>query len=70
VKVKTDKGGLDSVGSSEGFIFNKEAKERLNLKKGDTLYLTDALGGELRITVVRHGRFRQLGLGFVMIRHR
>jgi putative addiction module antidote len=41
---------VTTVGASEGFILNKEAKEKLNVKKGDTLYLTDAPGGALRIT--------------------
>jgi putative addiction module antidote len=41
---------VTTVGSSEGFILNKEAKAKLNVKKGDTLYLTEAPDGALRIT--------------------
>lgn len=41
---------VTTVGGSEGFILNKEAKLRLNVKKGDTLYLTEAPDGALRIT--------------------
>ena len=33
---------VTTVGASEGFILNKEAKARLGVQKGDTLYLTEA----------------------------
>jgi putative addiction module antidote len=39
-----------TVGLSDGFILSKEAKAKLNVQKGDTLYLTDAPDGALRIT--------------------
>ena len=41
---------VTTVAASEGFILNKEAKLRLNVQKGDTLYLTEAPDGALRIT--------------------
>ena len=41
---------VTTVGASEGFILNKEAKLRLNVQKGDTLFLTEAPDGALRIT--------------------
>lgn len=41
---------LTTVGASEGFILNKEAKAKLGVQKGDTLYLTEAPDGGLRIT--------------------
>lgn len=41
---------VTTVGGSEGFILNKEAKAKLNVRKGDTLYLTEAPDGALRIT--------------------
>ena len=41
---------VTTVGASEGFILNKEAKLRLNVQKGDTLYLTEVPDGALRIT--------------------
>lgn len=41
---------VTTVGASEGLILNKEAKRILNVKKGDTLYLTEAPDGALRIT--------------------
>ena len=36
---------LTTVGSSTGFILNKEAQTRLNVQKGDTIFLTEAPGG-------------------------
>ncbi len=41
---------VTTVGGSEGFILNKEARAKLNVKKGDTLFLTEAPDGALRIT--------------------
>ena len=41
---------LTQVGNSVGAIFPKEMLTRLNLEKGDELYLTDSPDG-LRITV-------------------
>ena len=41
---------VTTVGASEGFILNKEAKRILNVQKGDTLYLTEAPDGAMRIT--------------------
>jgi putative addiction module antidote len=41
---------LTQVGNSVGAIFPKELLARLNLEKGDELYVTDAPDG-LRITV-------------------
>jgi len=41
---------LTTVGASEGFIVSKEAKAKLNVQKGDILYLTEAPGGGLRLT--------------------
>lgn len=41
---------LTQVGNSVGAIFPKEVLTRLNLEKGDELYLTDSPDG-LRITV-------------------
>jgi putative addiction module antidote len=36
---------VTTVGSSSGFILNKEAMARLGLKKGDTVFFTEAPGG-------------------------
>jgi putative addiction module antidote len=40
---------VTTVGASAGLILNKEVMARLKVKKGDSLYLTDAPGG-YRIT--------------------
>jgi len=41
---------VTAVGASEGLVLNKEARRILNVKKGDTLYLTEAPDGAMRIT--------------------
>ena len=41
---------VTTVGSSLGFILPKEARELLGVQKGDTLHLTRAPDGGLRIT--------------------
>lgn len=53
---------LTTVGASEGFIVNKEAKAKLNVQKGDTLYLTEAPGGGYRITPYNPDFQRQMAL--------
>jgi putative addiction module antidote len=53
---------VTTVGASEGFILNKEAKLRLNVQKGDTLYLTEAPDGALRITAYDPEFARQMAL--------
>lgn len=51
-----------TVGTSEGLILNKEAKRILNVKKGDTLYLTEAPDGAMRITPYNPDFERQMEL--------
>lgn len=41
---------VTTVGASAGFILPKEAMTHLKLKKGDTVYLTEAPGGGYRLT--------------------
>ncbi len=53
---------VTTVGASEGLILNKEAKLRLNVQKGDTLYLTEAPDGALRITPYDPDFARQMAL--------
>jgi putative addiction module antidote len=36
---------ITTVGASAGIILNKQVMTRLNVKKGDLLYLTEAPGG-------------------------
>jgi putative addiction module antidote len=51
-----------TVGLSDGFILSKEAQAKLNVQKGDTLYLTDAPDGALRITPYNPDFERQMML--------
>jgi putative addiction module antidote len=53
---------ITTVGASEGLILNKEAKRILNVQKGDTLYLTEAPDGAMRITPYNPDFERQMGL--------
>ena len=53
---------VTTVGASEGLILNKEAKARLGVQKGDTLYLTEAPDGALRITPYNPDFARQMAL--------
>lgn len=41
---------VTTVGASEGLILSKEVRRILNVQKGDTLYLTEAPDGAMRIT--------------------
>jgi putative addiction module antidote len=41
---------VTTVGSSAGFILTKEAMARLKVRKGDTVFLTEAPDGGYRIT--------------------
>ncbi|HMA51674.1 MAG TPA: transcriptional regulator [Magnetospirillaceae bacterium] len=41
---------VTQLGNSTGLILSKEVVSRLKVKKGDTLYLTEAPDGSYRIT--------------------
>ena len=41
---------ITTVGASAGIIITKEAMARLKVKKGDTLFLTEAPDGGYRLT--------------------
>ena len=41
---------VTAVGSSSGFVLTEEAMARLGVKKGDTVFLTEAPGGGYRLT--------------------
>lgn len=53
---------LTTVGASEGFIVNKEAKARLGVQKGDAIFLTEAPGGGYRLTPYDPDFERQMAL--------
>jgi putative addiction module antidote len=41
---------VTTVGASAGFILTKEAMAKLKIKKGDTVFLTEAPDGSYRLT--------------------
>ena len=47
---------LRKIGNSAGVVLPKEAMSKLNVQEGDTLTLTDAPDGSLRITPATKGR--------------
>ena len=47
---------LRKVGNSVGVVLPKEALSRLNVEEGDTLALTEAPDGSLRVTAATAGR--------------
>lgn len=53
---------VTTVGSSVGFILSAEARQRLDVRKGDTLYLTEAPGGGWRLTAEDPEFERQMAL--------
>jgi len=53
---------LTTVGSNDGFIVPKEARQKLGIKKGDTVFLTEAPDGALRITPYNPDFARQMAL--------
>lgn len=53
---------VTKTGTSLGLILTKDACARLNVQKGDTLYLTEAPDGALRITPYDPEFQRQMAL--------
>lgn len=53
---------VTTVGASAGFILTKEAMARLKVKKGDTVYLTEAPDGSYRLTPYNPEFERQMKL--------
>ena len=47
---------LRKVGNSVGLVLPKEAMARLNVSEGDTLALTEAPDGSMRLSPVTEGR--------------
>jgi putative addiction module antidote len=54
---------LTQVGNSVGVVLPKEALVKLGVQKGDTLYLTDASDGDMRISVYSPGVAEEIALG-------
>ncbi len=53
---------VTTVGSSIGIILPKEAQAHLKVKRGDTLYMTEAPGGGYRLTPYNPDFERQMAL--------
>jgi putative addiction module antidote len=53
---------VTTVGASAGFILTKEAMARLKVKKGDTVFLTEAPDGGYRLTPYNPDFERQMAL--------
>lgn len=51
---------LRKIGNSVGVVLPKEALSRLNVGEGDSLSLTEAADGSLRLSAVRPEVVRQL----------
>jgi putative addiction module antidote len=53
---------ITTVGASSGVILTKEVMAQLKVKKGDTLYLTEAADGGYRLTPYNPEFARQIAL--------
>jgi len=54
---------LTQVGNSVGVLLPKEALAKLGVQKGDTLYLIDAPGGDMRLSAYSPGVAEEIALG-------
>lgn len=53
---------IRKVGNSLGMVLPKEALARMNVREGDTIYLTEAPDGGFRLTPVNEEFAEQIGL--------
>jgi putative addiction module antidote len=54
---------LTQVGNSVGLLLPKEALAKLGVQKGDTLYLIDAPGGDMRLSTYSPDVAEEIALG-------
>ncbi len=54
---------LTQIGNSVGAVFPKEALAKLGVGKGDTLYLTEAPDGAMRVSMYDPAVAEELALG-------
>lgn len=54
---------LTQVGNSLGVVLPKEALAKLGVEKGDVLYLTDAPGGDMRISAYNAEVAEEIAIG-------
>ena len=60
---------LTQIGNSVGVILPKEALAKLGVKKGDTLYLTEASDGEMRVSSYNQEVAEEVALGEAFMDH-
>jgi len=60
---------VTTLGSSTGLILNKEAMAHLKIKKGDTIFLTEAPDGAYRLTPYDPDFERQMNLAEEIMHH-
>lgn len=54
---------LTQIGNSVGVVLPKEALIKLGVERGDTVYLTDAAGGEMRLSAYSPQVAEEVALG-------
>ncbi len=54
---------LTQIGNSVGVVLPKDALLKLGVEKGDTLYLTEAPGGDLRLSAYSPEVAEEVALG-------
>lgn len=54
---------LTQIGNSVGVVLPKEALIKLGVDKGDTIYLTESPGGDLRLSAYDASVAEQVSLG-------
>ena len=54
---------LTQIGNSVGVVLPREALLKLGVEKGDTVYLTEAPGGEMRLSAYSPAVAEEIALG-------
>ncbi|WP_304176529.1 AbrB/MazE/SpoVT family DNA-binding domain-containing protein [Phenylobacterium aquaticum] len=54
---------LTQIGNSVGVVLPKEALAKLGVEKGDTLYLTESAGGDMRLSSYSAEVAEEIALG-------
>jgi putative addiction module antidote len=54
---------LTQIGNSVGVVLPKEALAKLGVSKGDVIYLTEAPGGEMRISPLNKEVAEEVAMG-------
>ena len=54
---------LTQIGNSVGVVLPKETLAKLGVEKGDVVYLTDAPGGDMRLSAYNPGVAEEIALG-------